>query len=159
MKVVEAHGDWLIVQIGESRHRLTIEQIAYIVRQAYWCLPDRSAAYLARIISDALIEPPVEAREGIQDARRFRLNELAKSCRKAIRKANPPVGREEKLPETVSEPQTEQAEHPQEWTGDESVMCAVCGTRAANKQCEGCKSFFCDSCFQTHIKDNADYLP
>ncbi len=116
MKVVEAHGDWLIVQIGESRHRLTIEQIAYIVRQAYWCLPDCSAAYLARIISDALIEPPVEAREDIQDARRFRLNELAKSCRRAIREANPPVGRD-KPPEQASEQQQEET---REAEGEES---------------------------------------
>jgi len=113
MKVVEAHADYLVVQIGESRCRLTIEQIAYIVRQAYWQLPDRSAAYLARIISDALIEPPVEAHPEIKSMRRFHLNDLASSCRKAIRDANPPVGRE-KPQEQATEQQAEQVEQPQE---------------------------------------------
>lgn len=109
MKVTAAYDDYLIVQIGDSQHRLTIEQIAYIVRQAYWQLPDRSAAYLARIIADALIEPPVEAKESVYHDRRFSLNDLAKSCRKAIREANPPVGRE-KPQEQTSEPQAEQVQ-------------------------------------------------
>src|SRR5579863_4762460 len=39
--------------------------------------------------------------------------------------------------------------------GDDALMCCVCGTRAANKQCRGCQGYFCDPHYADHLQMNA----
>lgn len=116
MEVVIAHGAKIMLEIEGCRHKFTVEQLAYIVRQAYWRLDQRSGAYLARIIADALIEPPVEAPpDAVARHISSGLCDFEKSLHRMIKQHNPPVGRESppKQSEQAAETKEEQETPPE----------------------------------------------
>lgn len=46
-----------------------------------------------------------------------------------------------------------------EATAESGATCAVCGLAAPqSNRCPGCRAFFCDSHYQPHLDDNAQFL-
>lgn len=63
MKVTDVFQDTIVVRFNDQQYSLTVEQLAYLVRHAYWRMDWHSSSYLAQIVADALTSPPIEVNE------------------------------------------------------------------------------------------------
>jgi hypothetical protein len=91
MKVTDVYQDLIVVRFGDHTHSFTVEQLAYLVRHAYWRMDWHSSGYLAQIVADALTSPPIEVNDETWQAHRSSgiTRELARAIKAHNRQRKP----------------------------------------------------------------------